>query len=362
MTSWRLDNIASNLQSTALGNGSWRDLLTLVSSEVGGAGALLFSTDVRHLRPICSPDLDELTHLYEAGRWHERDLRYKGVPTMAREGVMTDFDIMSQDQMRRSDYYQDFLHAQNRHWFAGVGFLASGDLWTISIQRSIAQGPFVTEEQDKLKMLWRPLTDAATLSRLLGDVKIESTTEALDFVSHAAIVCDENGAVLSANQDAEKLVGAMTRGQRLTFKHAQSAALFHALLDSACERKIEPIAMDRSITVISNRGKRLTVRAVCLDLDARFLFTKGSILLLLKPALFSRDEILRRAYGFTSTEAAIALLLLEGRSVHQITEERRVSVSTVRVHLKSIFSKSDTRSQAHFVAQASQLFASQPSV
>ena len=361
MTSWRLDNIASSLQRTALGAGSWRDLLTLVSDEVGGAGAVLFSTDVRHSRPICSPDLDELTHLYETGRWHERDLRYKGVPIMARDGIMTDFDIMSREEMRRSDYYQDFLHAHDRHWFAGVGFLSSGDLWTVSIQRSSAQGPFLADEQDKLQMLWRPFTDAATLSRLIGDVKIESTTEALDLVSHAGIVCDENGAVLSANGDAEKLVGAMSRGQRLSFKHGQSAAYFQALLDSACERKIEAVAADRSITVISNRGKRLTLRAVCLDMDARFLFSKGSILLLLKPALFSRDEILRRGYGFTSTEAAIALLLLEGRSVRQISEARRVSVNTVRVHLKSIFSKSDTHSQAHFVAQATKLLASQPS-
>lgn len=43
---------------------------------------------------------------------------------MRRYGVITDFDVMSPDEMKKSSFYQDFLGRKNLQWFAGVGFSA----------------------------------------------------------------------------------------------------------------------------------------------------------------------------------------------------------------------------------------------
>ena len=61
--------------------------------------------------------------------------------------------------------------------------------------------------------------------------------------------------------------------------------------------------------------------------------------------------LLRTLYGFTDTEARCANLLREGLSVEEIAATLNVARATVRVHLQSLFRKTDTRRQGELVAR-----------
>jgi DNA-binding CsgD family transcriptional regulator len=60
-------------------------------------------------------------------------------------------------------------------------------------------------------------------------------------------------------------------------------------------------------------------------------------------------DFLRLAYDLTRAEARLATMLLNGSSLEAAAEAMHVTRHTVRAHLKRIFSKTGTRTQAQLV-------------
>jgi DNA-binding CsgD family transcriptional regulator len=62
------------------------------------------------------------------------------------------------------------------------------------------------------------------------------------------------------------------------------------------------------------------------------------------------QKTLRELFGLTRTEAAIAAAVANGQDIPLIANSFRISIGTVRSHLKAILTKSGTRRQAQLVA------------
>ena len=60
-------------------------------------------------------------------------------------------------------------------------------------------------------------------------------------------------------------------------------------------------------------------------------------------------DLLRRLYGLTQAEAAVAVRVLRGDGLKPIAEELSVSLTTVKTHLQHVFDKTDTHRQAELV-------------
>jgi DNA-binding CsgD family transcriptional regulator len=61
------------------------------------------------------------------------------------------------------------------------------------------------------------------------------------------------------------------------------------------------------------------------------------------------EAVLRKLYGLTRGEAALATVLLKGKSIDEAAEELFISPHTARTHLKRIFMKTDTHRQTELV-------------
>jgi DNA-binding CsgD family transcriptional regulator len=59
--------------------------------------------------------------------------------------------------------------------------------------------------------------------------------------------------------------------------------------------------------------------------------------------------LLRRLYRLTEAEAEVALRVIRGAGLKQISEELSISYTTVRTHLQHVFDKTDTHRQADLV-------------
>jgi len=59
--------------------------------------------------------------------------------------------------------------------------------------------------------------------------------------------------------------------------------------------------------------------------------------------------LLRRLYHLTEAEAEVALHVMHGADLKQISEELSISLTTVRTHLQHVFDKTDTHRQAELV-------------
>jgi DNA-binding CsgD family transcriptional regulator len=61
-------------------------------------------------------------------------------------------------------------------------------------------------------------------------------------------------------------------------------------------------------------------------------------------------RVLEALFDLTPTEAKVASLLVEGRSVVDIARANKVSANTIRIQLKSVFAKTGARRQAELVS------------
>jgi DNA-binding CsgD family transcriptional regulator len=60
-------------------------------------------------------------------------------------------------------------------------------------------------------------------------------------------------------------------------------------------------------------------------------------------------ERLQQIYGLTPAEARLAALLVEGKRLRTAAADLEISFETARTHLKRIFSKTNSESQADLV-------------
>ena len=60
-------------------------------------------------------------------------------------------------------------------------------------------------------------------------------------------------------------------------------------------------------------------------------------------------EVLCDLYGLTAAQAAVTAYLFEGQSVEQTAQQLRLSVNTVRSHLKHVFTKCNVQSQGELL-------------
>ena len=68
-------------------------------------------------------------------------------------------------------------------------------------------------------------------------------------------------------------------------------------------------------------------------------------------------EVLRHIFGFTQAEARLASRFAAGEGITQLARSLRISVGTVRQHLKSIFAKTACRRQGELLALLARLAA-----
>ncbi|WP_395698145.1 helix-turn-helix transcriptional regulator [Methylocella sp.] len=349
-----IDFLSRRLQQAALDPAEWPLALDDVSRAAGGAGAVLFSLSSRLPGPLGSPDLDEMTADYIKGGWYERDDRYVAVPAILQNGVGVDQDFTNADDIRRSPYYQDFLAKHGRRWFAGLGFRTEGDGWVLSIQRTIAQGPFLREETQQLKALLKPLAEAATLAKKLAFSRVAGLADALELIGQPCIVFDERGCVLTINALADGLVDALidVRTRMLSLGDPRSQARFDFLLKAAAQGMTHPSTP--AVAAVRDRyGARHVVRAIALHGWARYPFTGARALALFearRPTGEATQAALRAAFGLTPAEARLALALVDAGSLKEAARRNHVTYETARTYLKAIFLKTGMRRQAELAA------------
>ncbi|MCG2672792.1 helix-turn-helix transcriptional regulator [Bradyrhizobium sp. GCM10023182] len=217
----------------------------------------------------------------------------------------------------------------------------------------------------KLDPLTPHLCRAFEASLLLGaraDGKRQLST-ILQLMPNAALLLDRDARIVQANSAAEALLRHSDGVAFSTNGHSQLVAalpserqalskLIKEALDVANGRAMslsgsEPIRLSRP-----NGATPLLVLAVPLPRPS-FAFWElvapaRIIIVIIDQDAKSRvrASLLRSAYGLTTAEARVALLLASGISGRQLTAALGVSPDTIKTHLRRCFEKTGTRSQA----------------
>ena len=259
---------------------------------------------------------------------------------------------------QRVKYYQDFLGRHGLRWFAGVKVGEGEDVWALTLQRTVAQGPFSSAELIRLAELSRNLAGAAALARAFGFSRMEGALAAFDVSRTPVAAIDRSGEVVRLNPSAERLIGAdlqVVKKRLVSFNRDATAALdkaLHALIWTRGEAFHAPVVLPRRLgRPIIAYPSRLVAEAF-----SGFAACSGFVAFVHLDANLSADgSALARAFGLTPAEARLAVRFLAEESLEAAADGLGISIDTARNQLKGVYQKTGVRRQGEIIALLSRL-------
>ena len=229
----RLVAVCNNLGDAVADPTLWPQIMDDICAAAGATGGALLQSDIRTPDIPRTASVDDCFKYYFATGWPARDTRAeRSVPLLVRgQPVVTDQDIVTPEEMRRLDFYNECALPFGLPWFAGIGLQAGPALWAMVIQRTARQGPFEPHEVRALACLAPRLTETATLSKAVGQRALAGISNALHLVGRPVLALDRLGCVLDANAAAQQIFDDefFVRNRRLAVRDQQASLALDAL-------------------------------------------------------------------------------------------------------------------------------------
>lgn len=355
MVRWDCHRIEKAFADAAVDPSQWEIALDIATAVTESTGALLLPLTGDLIQNVPFTErMSASTEKYFRDGWHLHDERRRGIDLMAKRGVVDDLDIFNVDQISRHPYYQEFLAPHDLRWFAGVKIASGGDLWCLSIQRTIAQGPFNSEEKRKLASLSTSLSSSAALARTLSSATAQGALEAFEISGNAAVLINGRGEVFRVNPSAELLLRGDVRivKRRLVSKDKSANAELERAFQDLLRRPLTAVFSKQVCLPRSGRSPLLAHPIRLAGLAANVLADCQAVVILIDPEKRPRppEGLLRTAFRLTAAEARLASRLASGETLELATECLSIALDTGRNQLKSIFAKVGVHRQAELVA------------
>jgi DNA-binding CsgD family transcriptional regulator len=238
---------------------------------------------------------------------------------LASEGVVAaDYELYPREKVEATRTFREFYAPRDSiHSIGGVILITPTGQSLITCQRGALAGPFGENEKSLFRLLIPHLKRAALLHGELGSLRRQLTTFTghLDRYPYAFLLADAERRVLYSNTAAREIVrvrdGLAIENGRLFATSPQTEVAF-----------------------------------------AKAMAETGASLLVIDVESFAAPapDVLRELFSFTPAEARVSAKLVLGQNAEEIAAESKVSVETVRTHIKRVYSKTATSRQSELVS------------
>jgi len=367
--SW--DGLVGDLYLSALDAEARARLPSALTGLVRGVTVAMWAADPRTGRPVSEMVTNlpcEAEALYRA-HYHRLD-PWLGSPALRRIGrVQHGAELVPDAVLARSEFYNDFGRRIGSFHVLGccapIGDDPGAPHGTLSVLRPRESGAFGTEEAGRLRRLVPHLRRAWQVGQRLGAAPSVPRGDAgalLDGLRAAAVVADGHGRARLANAAAERLdaAGALrlrgaAPGAPVALPRAEDTRRLRAAVADAAgggaghEWLAGADGPGRLRVTVSPLPRAVLGAALGAGPGAGPGAVPGgagwALILVTPEALPRGEETLRRArrlFGFTRTEAEVALALADGMSPGEIAAGRDVMITTVRSQLRRALEKTGT--------------------
>lgn len=174
---------------------------------------------------------------------------------------------------------------------------------------------------------------------------------ALGLLKRPAIVVDRYGMVLEVNEDAHSLFDGdlSIKGKRLFAADLQSRMRLERLVNQIRLASSKAGRTSLQTVVTRRQGRPVVVDAFVQGLEHEDLFPAvGALLLLtdLNETLQVSQNSVMEIFGLTPSQARLGSLLVEGKTLKEISLDMKISPGTARNHLKAVFLRTGTAQAA----------------
>ena len=319
-------------------------------------GGVLFTSnaDVRVLRWTASTAIHEDAASYFSGPWFSHDQRRNRSFRARHAGFLTECDLYTDDELESDPTYRNFYRPHGLGWMAiTLVPLPTGDFFAMSVERNYSRGQVEQAYIQQLDALRPHLARSALVSARLQLERARVTSETLALIGLPALVFDERGKVLAANDLIEALIDHIRwRAQdRVSLKDSSADALFRQIIETL---NIEGAAPTRSFAVRgTNANTARVAHVIPVRRTARDIFVRCAGVLVMTPVTLPQAppvELVQSLFDLTPAEARVARSLAAGETVEKIASTGSVSPNTIRTHVRGVLEKTGCRRQAEVVA------------
>ena len=268
--------------------------------------------------------------------------------------------ILNDQELVRTEFYNDFLQPQD--WFYCCGVLTGQDQSTtseITAIRSRRAGSFTSNEVALFEYLAPHLQCAVRIHNRIAGLEsgLNAATGVLDRFPTGIVVVNSDAKVILTNRAADAILkrgdGLMSRDGLRAASRQETAKLRNAIA-AACMQRDSGIPKPESVLKVHRPSGSRPFEVLVSPLPSHSSLRKGgaaAAVLITDPeegvALDSRA--LRELFGLTPAEIRLCIALVKGKSVEEYAHEAAISSNTARTHVKRIYSKTGVRRQSELV-------------
>lgn len=346
----------------------WRTFVKMLNSLLGAMSTTLIirpaAPDRASLMVSEGPTEARFFALYNA-RFFELDV-FCNLPP---DQVVVAADIIGEARWLDSIFYLEYLKPQGVRHIMGADLSSDSEEeeCRLRVARSEAQLPFGEREKSITQMLLPHLKQAVRLRSHLQHLDIERNLYAgtVDRMRIGMLTLDEKGLIHSINEQAKVILeeqdGISVFGRSLRAGNPSEQRKLKAVIDAVyaamqpkSSKQLNAAILIEAIPITrpSGRGKlSLLVRTLPKDKWSGSGHRPYVAIFLRDPERGTQgsSEVIRRLFYLTRSEARLALLLANGMSLDEASEQLNIRRNTVRAHLRTIFSKMGVTRQTELV-------------
>jgi DNA-binding CsgD family transcriptional regulator len=356
-----LSELIGLIYDTALDPDAWPLMLNRLADTLAAKGCLVGSHNLNtNATAVTAPRIDPeaLRNLTEY--WVHRDMMWKGWAMLPIGAVMSPEMVISRDQARRIDLYNEWCVPQGVEAAIATNLLVEGPVSTvIAVYRPYAKGDFDAAETKLFTALIPHLQRAVQLQlRLVGlDGPADGSAEILNRLLQGVLLVDAEARMIFANRTAENVLRAGhglfvgLDGLRAEIP-SETRRLRRLIADCAAPRRALGGA-GAHLRLTREQGIPLTVLVA--PHRSRFgwinVARPRAIVFVTDPE--ARADVHRQwlceDLGLTPAEATVAVEILKADGLQMAARRLRISLPTAHTHLAHIFDKTGTHRQSELV-------------
>lgn len=353
--------IVGRIYETVQDSEAWPELLVEIAEFCGGANAALVTADpdINTASVITPRAKPESLVAYNDHWWRHDPITV--LAANAPPGKFVSVADLDSDAYFSSAFYNEFRR------FTGFGdyglttplFRDRNAFGNFVLQTSRKRDEIDAKSLHNARLVVPHLERAVTISRKLQRLELEQA--AMDHklrADHAGmILVDGKGQCLFADKEAEELLagesGIKVENGRVRLDDTRADLMLKSAI-RACGLGDPCHASGRNLTLNRDTGAApLTVEVLPHRKNAAPSPALQAVAMVLLrdpgPGKTVRAESLRRRFGLTPAEAALALEMLEGDGRAAAAARCGISINTARTHLTRIFEKTGVKRQAELI-------------
>src|SRR3989338_750044 len=228
----------------ALDEHKWLTFLEAFTHAVGGCSAMLRSADLQAGKAgfVASVGYDSAWQTAYCNHFVKLDCYNHVMNQYAPGKIILSDQHMDQTELRKSEYYNDYLRPQDKVHAFGVFLIKEGSRSLVfAAQRDKRAGAFGEEQARLMGILAPHVTRAVQVHRRIGSLTVEKewALGALDQLRMGVILTNRSGTPLFVNRAAEQMLapgqGINTHQGRLALSNLSETALFYKLITGAAQ-------------------------------------------------------------------------------------------------------------------------------